>query len=128
MPIFFFKKGAGDPLVTRPLPGRRWRRRSRRARCAVQHLEADQCALNAALLLLDQHVAAEEFALVGFADPAEAGFPERGGLVNFVAVEAHAGFEAQRVARAEAAGKQSFSRAAVEKIVPRFARNVRGAK
>ena len=59
---------------------------------------------DAAFLLLDQRVAAHEVALVELDDPAQVGFERRNGGVDFVAVERHLGFQAQRVARAQAAG------------------------
>ena len=61
-----------------------------------------------------KNVAAEKGGLFHLADPAQPGFPGRGGVVEFVTVEAHAGLEPQRVARAEATGNHLvIDRAAV---------------
>ena len=54
-------------------------------------------------LLLAQRVGADEVVLLPADDPAQIRFERGRRLVDVVAVEAHAGFEAQRVARAEAA-------------------------
>ncbi len=59
-------------------------------------------ALHAVGLLLLERLAADEVAaLVERHGPGEPGFPRRDVLVHVLAVEIHAGFEAQRVARAE---------------------------
>src|SRR5436305_1173091 len=71
---------------------------------AVDHLEADQLPPRPLRLLALQDVAAVEVALIQLDDPGQIRFQRRGGVVDVVAVERHPGFEAQRVARAEAAG------------------------
>ena len=71
-----------------------------------------------ALLLLEQRVAADEIALVELDDPAEVGFERRNRGVDLVAVERHFGFQAQRVARAQAAGLDAEFRAGVHHLVP----------
>src|SRR5580700_4472740 len=70
----------------------------------IEHFKADELARNAGFFLARKHVAAEKGGLFHLTDPAQPGFPGRGGVVNFMAVEAHAGLQAKRVARAEAAG------------------------
>ena len=109
MPIFFFRKGAGDPLVTRPAvappietvqPSRAISRSCISKPTRVRSMPVS--------FLRDQDVAPQKFSLVRFADPAQIRFPCRRRVVNFMPVEAHAGFQAQRVARAQAAGQHSF--------------------
>src|SRR5436305_7962455 len=70
---------------------------------AIDHLESDELPARPFRLLALQDVAAVKVALVDFHDPPEVGFERRGGLVDVVAVERHLRFQAQRVARAEAA-------------------------
>src|SRR5438270_3963299 len=70
---------------------------------AVDHLESRQLAARTFALLALQDVASEEVTLVDFHDPPEVGFERRGGLIDVVAVKRHLRFQAQRVARTEAA-------------------------
>jgi hypothetical protein len=65
-----------------------------------------------------QHVAAKEPSFFKLADPAKAGFQGRGRLVDFMPIKAHCRFQAQRIARAKAAGNhaQGFSR--VHEVAP----------
>ena len=69
---------------------------------------------------LDGHegVAADEVAFIELEPAREAGFEDVDVLRDFVAVEAHAGFEAEGVARAEAAGANAELCARVEESVP----------
>jgi hypothetical protein len=55
-----------------------------------------------------EHVAAEELGLVPADDPAEVSFDDGRVLVDVVAVKAHRGFKAQRIARAEAGRDQAM--------------------
>ena len=70
-------------------------------------------------------MAPQEFALGWFANPAEARFPRRSRIVNFVAVQAHGGFEAQSVSRAKTAGKHAVRRSLFQKVGPQFLRVIR---
>ena len=91
----------------------------------IEHLEADKLARQPRLFLLREDVAPEKWGLFQFADPAKSRFPRRGGLVNFMAVEAHACFEAQSIARAEAAGNHAGGFSSLHQIVPEFFRMFR---
>src|SRR5579885_1030339 len=88
------------------------------ADAAAAHLEADELAGNAGLLLLHEGVAADEIAFVELDDPIEAGFEGRDGSVDFVAVERHFGFEPECVARAEAARADAEFLAGAQDLVP----------
>ena len=86
----------------------------------VLHLETNERAINSIFFLPYKRFASQEFALGRFADPAEARFPRRGCIVNFVAVQAHGCFKAQRVARTQAAGQQTVTSSRVQKRGPQF--------
>ena len=73
------------------------------ADAALQHLETDNPAPRAARLLLAQGGRTDEVVLLPADDPVQVRFDRGRGLVDVVAVEAHARFEAEGVARAEAA-------------------------
>src|SRR5262249_10101280 len=73
---------------------------------AVDHLEADDLALRTFGFLCPQRGSADEVVLLPADDPAQIRFHRSRRLVDVVAVEAHARFEPQRVARAEAAWNQ----------------------
>src|SRR5579883_40610 len=88
------------------------------ADAAAAHLEADELARNAGLLLLHEGVAAEEIAFVELDDPIEAGFERRDGRVDLVAVERHFGFEPEGVARAETARADAELLAGAQNLVP----------
>ena len=69
----------------------------------VVHHQSDHDAANAVSLLLVQRGATDEVALlVQRHGPAKAGFPGRDRFIHVLAVQVHAGFQAQRVACAEA--------------------------
>ena len=85
---------------------------------AVEHLEADQLARHAFLLLPAQHVVADELLLLPADRPAEIGLEHGRRLVDVVAVEPHRRLEPQRVARAEAGGHDAGRFAGVEHRVP----------
>ena len=68
----------------------------------VIHHHADQLARHAGGLLLFQRGAADEIApVIQRHGPRKAGFPRRDVLVHVLAVQVHAGFQAQRVTRAK---------------------------
>src|SRR5690606_11120709 len=70
---------------------------------AFVHHQADQLARHARRLLRLQRGAADEVAaLVQRHGPGQAGFPRGGRLVHVLAIEVHARFQAQGVARAQA--------------------------
>src|SRR5476651_375628 len=92
------------------------------ADAALEHLEADDLARRAARLLLAQRAGADEVVFLPADDPVEVRFDRGRRLVDVVAVEAHAGFEAQRVARAEAAGNDVGGFAGLEQRQPDFVR------
>src|SRR5258708_7794808 len=73
------------------------------ADAAIEHLEADDFPLRAARLLLAQRARADKVVFLPAHDPVQVRFHSRRRLVDVVAVEAHTGFEAQRVARTETA-------------------------
>ena len=81
---------------------------------AILHLESHKRSIDPFFFLTDQDIAAEEFSLGRFANPAQTRLPRRRRLVNFMAVKAHGGFEAQRVARAQAAGQHPFRGARIQ--------------
>ena len=86
----------------------------------LDHFEADDFALRSAFgLNRQQGVAADEVAFIELEPAREAGFEDINIFRDFVAVEAHAGFEAEGVARAQAAGADAELRARVEQRVPR---------
>src|ERR1041385_840133 len=74
------------------------------ADAALDHLESHQLPARSLGLLALQDVAAVEVALLQLDDPSEVRLQRGGGVVDVVAVQGHLGLEAQRVARAEAAG------------------------
>src|SRR5579863_4273625 len=65
----------------------------------VDHLEANQCARQARSLGPLERGSPDEIALLHLAIAVEAGFPDVDFVADFVAVERHLGFQAQRVAR-----------------------------
>ena len=70
----------------------------------LAELEADELPLEAVdLLLLERFLPGERGALLHLHDPAESCFERRGGVVDVVAVKRVGHFEAERIARAEAA-------------------------
>ena len=78
---------------------------------AVEQQQSDQLARG---LLIDQGGLADEVALVFQRQrPGETGFERGDGLVHVLAVEVHAGFEAQRVAAAKAARRDAGGMEAV---------------
>src|SRR6185436_4202448 len=85
---------------------------------AIEHLEADDPARGADRFLLAQDGGADEVVLLPADDPAEIRFHRRRRLVDVVAVEAHAGFEAQRVAGAEPARDDAGRLARFEDRLP----------
>ena len=121
MPIFFFRNGAGPPLVTRPAfaPPTLTGYPSRPIRLSsISKPTSFRCS--AGLLLLRQHIAAREIALFQLADPSETGFQRRRRFVDFMPVEAHAGFQAQRIARSQPAGHQPEWLTALQQITPQL--------
>ena len=121
-----FRVGEGEPLVTQPAGSPSSQHFvAVAADAAAAHFESDQLARDALLLLLRKRVAADEIAFVELDDPAEVGFERRDGGVDLVPVERHLGFQAQRVARAQAAGLDAEFRAGLENLVPE-ARRLRG--
>ena len=91
---------------------------------AILHLESHERSIDPLFFLTDQDVAAEEFSLGRFANPAQPRLPRRRCLINFMSVKAHGGFEAQRVARAQAARQHSFRGARIQYRVPQLSRSV----
>ena len=73
---------------------------------AADDLEADELAREAALFLCEQCFAPDEVALVELDDPAKARFERRVFFVDVVPIEGKALFQAQRIARAKAAGDE----------------------
>ena len=73
---------------------------------------------NALFALAPERLRADERRLVPGHDPSQPRLEDGGRLVDVLAVEAHAGLEAQRVARAEPAGPQPRGPAGVEEGVP----------
>src|SRR5260370_33363118 len=69
----------------------------------ILHLETGENAAGSGLLLGEQSVSPEEIPFGRLANPAQIRFPNRGRVVNFVAVDAHAGFEPQGGASAQTA-------------------------
>src|SRR6516225_2246339 len=70
---------------------------------ALEQLEADDLARRPVRFLRAEGAGAEEVLFVPADDPAQVGLEHRRGLVDVVAVEAHARLEAEGVARAEPA-------------------------
>ena len=95
---------------------------------AVEHFEADNLPGDALGLLAHQHVAADELALVPADNPAQITLHDRAGLVHVVAVQAHGGFEAQRVARPQAGGHQPVGLPRFEQRVPQLRGELRRHK
>src|ERR1043165_1395153 len=88
---------------------------------ALRDLEADELAADALLLLACERVAPREVAFAELGNPAEVGFQKRRLFGDLVAVERHACFEAERVARGQPRGQDAFGRAVaarVEQSVP----------
>ena len=105
--MLVLRNGAGEPEVTTPIwvPSRRVHGVPVARNAAVDHFQADELALWAAGGLNgEQSFTADELALVELEPAVKAGFEDVDLFRDFVAVEAHAGLEAQGVARAQAAG------------------------
>src|SRR6185503_6673772 len=68
---------------------------------AISYLEADEFALHAFFFLACERLAPGEVAFIQLAYPTEVRFEQRRGLVDVVAVERHARFESQSVARGQ---------------------------
>ena len=127
--MLFFRNGAYVPEVTAPCASSPEEDRVAVARDApLGHLEADELARRAARLLPGEHRAAVEVALrvVERDDPAQPGLDQGGRLVHVVAVQHHAGLEAERVARPEAGGQEAVRRSRLDDAAPERARRVRG--
>jgi hypothetical protein len=128
--MFFFKKGAGLPDVTFRRARRRRPRPDRRARCRVRSLQTDQLALHAFFFLTRERFATDEVAFIRVCKSSRGSLRAASSFVDLVAVERHARFEPQRVARGEAARKHAGGRAVVagvENLVPDLARRFVGA-
>jgi hypothetical protein len=65
-----------------------------------------------------QRGAADELGLLHLAEAVEAGFPDINRIGNFVAVEREFAFEAQRVARAQAAGDERRIPCPLQNFIP----------
>src|ERR1043165_2347348 len=88
---------------------------------ALRDLEADELAAHAFFFLPGERVAPRKVALAELGNPAEVGFQKRRLFGDLVAVERHACFEAERVARCQTCGQDAFGRAVaarVENLVP----------
>jgi hypothetical protein len=117
--MLVLRNGAGEPEVTADLFSIEGARCTRRGDAAVYHFEANNLALGAAGSLHGQQgVAADELAFVELEPALEAGFEDVDLFGDFVAVEAHAGLQAQRVARAQAAGADAELAAGIQQRVP----------
>ena len=77
---------------------------------ALDHFEARQFSLRPFGLLTLEDVASHEIAFFELDDPGEVGFQRGGGVIDVVAIERHLRFEAERVARAEAARRDVAGR------------------
>src|SRR5207253_2867657 len=75
---------------------------------AILHFETGENAAHSAFLLRQQSTASKELAFARLTNPPKISFPDRGRVVNFVAIETHGGFEPQGIAGAQAAGEKSF--------------------
>ena len=96
---------------------------------AIGNLKAYQFASDAFLFLFLQTLAPDEVSLVEFGDPTQVSFQQRGGLVDFVAIQTHAGFQAQCVPRGETARQDTIIRSkisGVQHLVPKLFGFVRG--
>src|SRR5258706_11307580 len=95
---------------------------------AVQHLEAGDLPRHAGRFLRAQRGRANEVILLPADNPAEVRFERRRLVVDVVAVEAHARFEAQRVARAETARNHICRFAGLQNRLPHPVRGLRRDK
>src|SRR5436189_267653 len=84
----------------------------------VHHLEPDDLAADAGGLLLAQPGGADEVVLQPADRPTQVGFERRRRLVDLVPVQAHAGFQPERVAGAEAARNHAGALAGLEERLP----------
>ena len=72
--------------------------------------------------MLAQQIAAEKWSFIELADPSKTGFEWRRGLVDFVPVEAHTGFQAQSIARPKPARQQARRLAEFNQVTPKLFR------
>src|SRR5215213_2063902 len=96
---------------------------------AVRYFEAHEFALNAFSFLIGQRLATGEVAFIQLAYPAEVRFEQRGGLIDVVAIERHAGFESESVARGESTRQHAgwcIRLSGFENLVPELLRAIRG--
>src|ERR1043165_778908 len=93
---------------------------------ALRDLEADELAAHAFFFLPGERVAPRKVALAELGNPAEVGFQKRRLFGDLVAVERHACFEAERVARCQTCGQDAFGLlrrgVALEAVLARVAR------
>src|SRR5439155_9001880 len=87
---------------------------------SADHLEADQLSRQRLLPNRVERLPADEVPLVEFGDPAEPRLERICGLVDVVAVEREARFEAERVARAEAGRLHPHRFAELEERAPKL--------
>ena len=85
---------------------------------ALNGFKADEDSVEAALFLLHKGGVADELSLFQFDEAIETGLPGSNGVGDFVSVEGERAFEAERVARAEAAGQNAELFTGGEKFVP----------
>ena len=120
--MLVLRKGEGEPDVTAPMlfSFQRQYANSRRGRCPALTISRPtilRCGPPDACTF-EKCFSSEKITFVQFEPALEAGFEDVDVFGDFVAVEAHAGFEAEGVARAEAAGADAELGAGVEECVP----------
>ena len=124
----FLQKRRGPPLVTRPASWPPIRQDSRRGRC-VYRASRSRRVYAAARIASAARAASlpRKRAFSSLQIQPSPASQRRGGVVNFMAVEAHARFQSQSVPRAQAAGNHAGALPASHQIVPEFF-GISGAK
>src|SRR5262249_22129630 len=85
---------------------------------AIDHLQADESPRQTGRFCFLERRAADEVAFIHFGIAIETGFPDVDLVADFVAVQGHLRFEAQSVARTEAASNDAELLAGFEDFVP----------
>src|SRR6185369_12960690 len=75
---------------------------------SIAHFKSDQLSPDAFFLLLCQPFAPDEITFVQFGDPTQVGFQQGRGLINLMTIQAHAGFESQRVSCCQTARQHAL--------------------
>src|SRR6266699_4382882 len=84
----------------------------------IQHLNTDKLTFWTLFLYLEQGIASDKVTLIELDGPAEATFEGIGLLVQFMAVEAETGLQAQGIACSQASRQQTLRFTCCQEIIP----------